>query len=373
MKNLFSTLLFAFFSAFALTFTACGDEEEDDVPPPAAEDFTPHLQLSKTEILANGADTAFITVVSNSVDVTDEALVFLNGEPFNDRAFATKKVGSYVFHAVYKNQVTDKLTLTAAPDPDADYRYTDFRRRLLAVQYTGTWCGYCPRVSLAIKRFKETDAHPDDIVFAAAHSRDVMETEFGAELISFQAITGFPTLMLNLNANSKVTDSPYIETGAAHIAQARTNAIRTPACSNIRAEVSEPDENGIINIDAEVKVNTTGKYRVAAWLLEDNVYAPQSDYYNYGEEAIHTHNNVVCASTAPTSAIGNYVTTAPELEAENAYPVSLQLCPKTQCVKDPANCRVIIVVTRAVSSLTFTVDNVIECPIGGKKDYEYTD
>ena len=228
-------------------------------------------------------------------------------------------------------------------------------------------------MSLAIKRFKETDAHPDDIVFAAAHSRDVMETELGAELISFQAITGFPTLMLNLNANSKVTDSPYIETGAAHIAQARTNALRTPACSNIRAEVSEPDENGIINIDAEVKVNTTGKYRVAAWLLEDNVYAPQSDYYNYGEEAIHTHNNVVCASTAPTSAIGNYVTTAPELEAENAYPVSLQLCPKTQCVKDPANCRVIIVVTRAVSSLTFTVDNVIECPIGGKKDYEYTD
>ena len=81
---------------------------------------------------------------------------------------------------------------------------------------------------------------------------------------------------------------------------------------------------------------------------------------------------VVCTSSAPESAIGAPLEEGEQLEAEHAYPVVYTFNPAKQCVGDPANCRIIIVVTRATGS-TFYVDNVRECPIGGTVSYEYND
>ena len=356
--------------AAGLLCGACGSD--DDGTQEDATKAVALLTVTPQEILANGKDTAWISVTFKGEDVTDKATIFVDGKQYAKKGFATLKAGTYEIHAVYQLQVTDKCIVTAVTDPNADTRYTDFRRRILAVQYTGTWCGYCPRVSLAIKYFKENYSTADDVVFAAAHYGDNMQTSFASVLRDYQHIEGYPTLLLNLNNNADVNQAQANKTGAEYIEVARANAMKTEARSNIRTEVSEPDAEGNITVTAEVKVNANGRYRVAAWLLEDNFKEGQNDYLQYNDPAIHTHHNVVCTSSAPESAIGEPLEEGEQLEAEHAYPVVYTFNPAKQCVGDPANCRVIIVVTRASGS-TFYVDNVRECPIGGTVSYEYND
>lgn len=366
--HIFYTLLIV---ATGVLCVACGDEEDDSAD--SSQDSTyPVLQITPQEILANGKDTAWISVTFQGKDVTDEASIFVNGKPYAGKAFTTLKTGTYEIHAVYQYQVTDKCVVTALSDPDTDTRYSNFRRRLLAVQYTGTWCGYCPRVSLAIKYFNEHYDTADDVVFVAAHYGDGMQTNFANVLNDYQKIEGFPTLLLNLNNNAVVDQAQANKSGAEKIEIARASAMKTEARSNIRAEVSQADDQGNITVTAEVKVNTDGKYRIAAWLLEDSVAEAQHDYIQYNDPSIHTHHNIVCASSAPQSAIGEPFEEGEDLKAEHTYPAIFTFNPAKQCVSNPENCRIIIVVTRASGS-TFYVDNVKKCDIGETVEYEYND
>ena len=60
--------------------------------------------------------------------------------------------------------------------------------------YTGTWCGWCPRVSYAIELLeKETN----DAVIVAAHQGDPMQFSQISALMSAFNVNSFPTAIIN--------------------------------------------------------------------------------------------------------------------------------------------------------------------------------
>ena len=99
MKKIFFCLI-----SLCFIFAACN---RDDKP------IT--LSVDKTEIIANNEDIATFTVLCEGKDVTDESLLFLEGqdEELGSNIFSTAEAGKYTFYAKRKSHTSEKVEVVA--------------------------------------------------------------------------------------------------------------------------------------------------------------------------------------------------------------------------------------------------------------------
>lgn len=96
--------------ALALGFTAC--EEVTVEPQPEAQ--KPTLSVDKSEILANGSDKATFTATVNGVESADIQIIALKDNSIlSDNTFATTEPGKYQFKAIYGQESSDVVEITA--------------------------------------------------------------------------------------------------------------------------------------------------------------------------------------------------------------------------------------------------------------------
>lgn len=69
---------------------------------------------------------------------------------------------------------------------------TDIKHRAVMEEYTGTWCGYCPRGYIAMKRLNA--AYPDDFIGLAYHYADAMDA---TNVTEPQSVSGYPACYLD--------------------------------------------------------------------------------------------------------------------------------------------------------------------------------
>ncbi len=72
---------------------------------------------------------------------------------------------------------TDHVQLPEDPYPTS----TDFTRKVLLTQHTGTNCGYCPKMVMALRTVAADDNYKDAFTLAALHSYD--NDPMGTDLI----------------------------------------------------------------------------------------------------------------------------------------------------------------------------------------------
>jgi hypothetical protein len=96
--------------ALALGFTAC----EEPTVEPQPEGKKPALEADKTEIVANGADKVTFTATVDGVANAEIIIVSLkDNSVLTGNTFTTTTPGTYEFKAVYGNEASDVVTITA--------------------------------------------------------------------------------------------------------------------------------------------------------------------------------------------------------------------------------------------------------------------
>lgn len=107
MRKLFNIFAIA---ALALGITAC-EKPADDEPQEAKK---PVLEADKTEIVANGADkVTFTTTVDGEANAEIIIICLKDNSVLNGNTFATTTPGTYQFKAVYGNESSDVVEITA--------------------------------------------------------------------------------------------------------------------------------------------------------------------------------------------------------------------------------------------------------------------
>lgn len=254
--------------------------------------------------------------------------------------------------------------MPADPEPE---RYEGFVKRVLLLQATGTWCGWCPAVMASIKEYN--NSFSDGMaVFAAAHNRDAMSNDFADKVIQWLSVSGFPTLNINLVPGETV--SCY--TNGSDVVTANVDAIRKvvetytakDAKSAIAAVVRADKASNKVEVEAKIKIAEGGSYRVAAWLLEDGILDNSQQNYTDLTDDFSTHNNVLRQSSA-SLAFGDKLGDSLPAGSTEDYSCSFTLSSEKM-----DNCRVIIMVT-APEGGVFAVDNVVMCPLNDKVGFEY--
>ncbi len=370
-----------FFVLFSASlFISCGDDNDSiEETNPGADTATGEvtLYLSKSLIEADGKDVTVFTVMQGGVDVTHRATIYhkVNGKwaVYKATEFSTDVEGSYEFSADHNDVSSETVWVVAATgiselpaDPNPT-QYDNFCKNVLAMQFTGVTCGYCPYVINAIENFLPME-NAKNTVFAALHSydsKDPMYSDDAWKVASNMGIGSYPTMMYNMEIKTDASN-----TTAEGISNIVDDYMAVPANSAISASVMQDGSatDGKLKVQGAVKIAEEGTYYLSVWLLEDSIKSRQTNYDNIPIGDIHNNTVRLCNTTNPFGAqfggrsnwkAGEMGVFYHEFDLKNAK------------IKNLDNCHVVVYVTRNTQGSFFVVDNVIDCKVGEVKSFEY--
>lgn len=249
------TDIYILFVAFLVTFTGCNEKENGP-------DNITSLQLSvnKNRIVADTSDYAMVTVSDqNGKDVTALVTINFNGNnTFGPRVYCLTPCISTVY-AKYNSIKSNEVEIEVIEDKNLK-----FVKNVIVEQYTGTWCGWCPRAINQINILQKTDKNT---VHIAYHLSDEMTYSMNSLLFQSFGFTVIPTV----HADRKVVWTGDVGTIA---------SMHPPSRIGISMDVS----GNAAKVSAEVKVKFGIMFidglKVSAYLVHDSLIANQTNFYN---------------------------------------------------------------------------------------------
>lgn len=263
-----------------------------------------------------GEDVVFSVTGNNGVNLNNQATIsMVGGNDLTGNVYTTTYEGTIGFTATFEGLTSPVYEITVLPAP------TKFEQNVLIEDYTGTWCGWCPRISHAIELVEQQTTNA---VIAAIHRGNSDPGSAYYDPYNFSAgvledligLQGYPTGMLN-----RTTEWNYPEPN---------NVSQVINLTSGQADVGlalSPSLNGsTMNIEVRVKFGgqfSASSAKLVVYILEDNLIFDQVNYTSYyGGGAIISnfeHHNVVRA--ALTNLLGDQIP-ASEFSADNIYEAS---------------------------------------------------
>ena len=161
-----------------------------------------------------------------------------------------------------------------------------FKRRVVVEEWTGTWCGYCPRGIWGMDYMKEK--YPDDFIGIAVHYDDEMEeTSYINSLIETGYVSGFPGALVDRMAPVNPGPSEFTAAVTAFGGDTGFGDIKISEVKYVDEKETLLEINGSAKIGynaADVNpVLGESQYRVAFVISENKVPGTQNNYYAGGQ------------------------------------------------------------------------------------------
>jgi len=161
---------------------------------------------------------------------------------------------------------------------------TKFQHRVLIEDFTGAWCGWCPRVTFSIEELEKSNG--DKIVPVALHNGDKFafsphEGKLSTALWEKFGIPsnqrGYPFAVLNRSAEWEAASGNAMKTTQA-LAMAKTDSE-----VGIKIASSLTETSGKINVSFKFADGIATDLKYIVYVVQDGVVLKQSNYTsNYG-------------------------------------------------------------------------------------------
>jgi thiol-disulfide isomerase/thioredoxin len=262
-------LLFA-----VLLITACS-KTEDNVPL-----TTPTAEIEVDELVRKASlrnqEIPFKIINEAGEDVTSLATFYVGDATIEDddvaiegNVFTSDVIGEFEVYGVYMQDGVEITTNTES------FSVIIPKRKIVVEDYTGTWCGWCPRVAGAILSLRE---ETDDIAVVAIHENgntpDPMHFGPVQTLKDEFEVVGLPAGRINRTVEWLV---PYANSDVLSMAGQDTNM-----AISINSEMNGSELLVQINVVSEQAIAATDK--LVVYLLEDGIVEEQLNYLN-GDES----------------------------------------------------------------------------------------
>lgn len=265
---------------------------------------------SDKSTLEVGETITFIVVDSEDVNITSQSVILIDGNSISGSTFVPLQAKTYEATSSYESLVSNKIDFTATLP-------SSFSKKAVVEDFTGTWCGWCPRVSHAASLVEE---QTDKVFVVGVHNRDQMANSFGSALEGEFSIPGFPTAYVD-RANTWAGNQP------SNIEQVLNAAVGTV---NVGLAIDSSLTGSILDFKVYQGFlqNMTG-VKLVVFVLEDGILADQINYTSYyggaGSSGVRTivdfeHNGVL--RYAATDVMGDPTTSTAGVH-EKSYSVDL--------------------------------------------------
>ncbi len=217
--------------------------------------------LSAKNVAGSSNKLEFIVMDDLGINKTANSTITLNGAPLANNPYTFDTIGNYTLEATFVTTTPTTLTSNTV-DLKINNTHTT---KVVMEDYTGTWCGYCPRLAAKIDNLAHNNAN---IVPVAIHD----DTPFGfgpvSAMMSAFGVTGYPTGKISRTITWNESDAQVL---------AQTN-INKPLGLSIDSNVA----GSTLTVTAKVNFteNTTGPTKLVVYLLEDGLIYDQVNYMN---------------------------------------------------------------------------------------------
>lgn len=284
------------FTLLAIVLNSCSPSEEGETNTGGIQPIT-SIVISADELVKPIGEIVTLTVKDNNgTDVTNNSNIFVDGEEITGNTITSDQSKTFRVQAKYEG-INSNLINVIFNQASSPAQPKSFVKRVLIEDYTGAWCGWCPRVSRAIELVYE---QTDKVVVAALHNGSLnpnsayydpyhMNVDQLANLVG---VTGYPTAKLD---RMTTWSNPEPQ----RVSQI-TNKI-TNDNPKLGLALKVNINNG--NIELDVKTTFTRDYsnlKLVVYVLENGLILDQVNYTNYygGQDNIidFVHNHVYRAS-----------------------------------------------------------------------------
>ncbi len=320
-------------------------------------------------IIADDAYTASLTVLLMDKagvehDVTSEVEIYCNNgdRPVADADFKTSVEGEYEFYAVRGFEISNTVKVKAVKgvpslpqDPDAEA--LDFRHRMILLQHTGNECPNCPSLMETLKNLAGDEEYSSLYHHIASHSYNSSDAAYSSSAASLSKeldVHYYPWLTFNLT-----TENAY-----------QLNEIKAgiDKFSKDKADVgicaATLLSGNSIYVNVGIKAAVSSKYRVAVWLLEDNIRSTQSGATASWQ---NMHDNCLRAMAGSTKNECIYGKSIGTVDSGENYDFIAAVDGLEQGWNTD-NCKIMVIV---VSANDYELVNCAVCPLDGTLSYEY--
>lgn len=296
-------------------------------------------------------------------DVTADVELYCDGvmEQLAIPEFKTDAEGEYSFYAVNGFDISNTVTVRAIKGvkqlpEDSDTSAAVFRHRMLLLQHTGTECPNCPRLMTELRYLSEDEKYNGLYQHVASHSYNTSDpayTSDAATLSKSFEVKYYPWLTYNLTATA--------EMDYANIRSSIDELYHESAQAGVSASAALAGK--YIGVNASLKAGKDGKYRLAAWLLEDNIRGAQS-----GADATwqNVHENCLRLMFGSNKTECVYGKNLGEFKAGESKDFLMVFDLEEQWKGQ--NCKVLLI---AVDAATYELITCAVCPVDGTVSYEY--
>lgn len=308
------------FIALTISFSSCSSDSDGDGNGNGNGNEISSISVQVASSVACGIYVGDIVNFSvkgnNNQDVTNSATISVNGTAITGNSYTTTTAGSLQVTATYQEITTNNaLNVNVAED------YYKFAKNVLVEDYTGTWCGYCPRVSHAIELSRQQTSQ---VTVVAVHNDEEYYCNEVTQLENAFGITGYPTAKVD-----RASDWTYPEPSNVNQVVAPTLCDNAPLGLAITPSLS--GNTMTIKVDAKFSQNFDfNNTKLVVYILEDGLIADQENYTSYygGVDVISNfeHNHVLRSSL--TSVAG---------DAVNSNQVTNSLYTRTFTANVPSN------------------------------------
>lgn len=203
---------------------------------------------------------------NNTLDVTEDSEFSVDGNAITGTEYTTTAVGTIQVIASYEGVESDLAEIQVI---DRSSLPADFTKKAVIEDYTGTWCGWCPRVSYAISLVED---QTDKVFAIGIHNGDVMANSFGGQMEAAFNISGFPTAYIDRS-------STWTFPEPSNFAQAVSAATGT---TDLGLAISNTISGTTMDINVKTAfVANKDNIKLVVFVLEDNIIANQINYTDY--------------------------------------------------------------------------------------------
>ena len=299
------------------------------------------------QVILKGDSFIFQVKANNSTDVTAESTFKVDDFPIDGHTFTTSdEPKEYMVQAFYNDIVSEPITVITSDG---------YPKNVLIEDYTGTWCGNCPRVSYAIEQVKN---QTDRVVSVAIHISDSYTFDGAITVNDEFGIASYPNARLNRIHKWTAPEPDNI-----------AEAVNFTGLAPLGVAISSTLVGNTISISNRVEFaeTITEPLKLVVYLVENSLIQDQENYTNYfGGDAIlvnFEHNDVLRAIY--TNHLGN---TIPADQAVEDTIYLLQLNENLSIsIENLANLHLVAFV---VNADTNEVINVREAVIGETQEFE---
>lgn len=276
-------------------------------------------------------------------EITSNSTIYFDDEAIQSNIVETPQAGNHDVYATYENDLgvtvsSDTLTVEVVDR-------TSFTQNVLIEDYTGTWCGWCPRVARGIELVEQ---QTDKAVVVAIHRGNTNPSSGAYDPYNFNAgvlenlinLQGYPTAMLN-----RMTLWKYPEPNNVNQAVNLTGDD-----ADLGLKINSTLEGNNLDIAVDVKFGTdysSETLQLVVYVLEDGLIFDQVNYTNFygGADILNNfmHDNVLRKSV--TDILGDDIPPA-ETSAINIYTQNFNI-PVPANVEDKNNLSIVAFVVNS--------------------------